>query len=832
MNRRNFLSSALAAGTLADWPAPSVRAGQQPVVGNAYYEFSPDGKECRILRYDLPVAWMNILGNDRFTAWITHDGNILESCLIHNKINRLTNPVSGFFYVKDADTQKYFLVNRPFPGGSWHSAHGLGYTRVFASALDLDVNLTYFVPRDDDVLLWLVTVQNQGRTRRHLQLYSLVEWCLGDENYSGVLPGGDFFLIYNNFKKVAFRDDILFGENYSWGTLGQFQGQQVWPYTGFFTTSTAVESFECHKKMFFGHGSLENPAAVANRSCSSQPGFGFVDFPLGALQTALPLAPHEKRQVVVLLGMVRDASDASKLRAKYSSPSAAEDALAGLHQFWSSYLSKFAIETPDKDIDRLINIWSKYQHRASMLQNLNTGRTGFGIWCPAYPYGAGRNSDIRETGNVPCDLELVKGDILDYLQGGPLLLKKDLELRWKPAECKLPPPPYPHDGRSLWPYSVAWYIQETGDLAFLDTEIAFDGQQRWMPASGSGTLFDCMERAIAWSVSGLSKRGLPRLDPGYGDWNDGLSLVSRDGRAESVLTAMELCYMLRECLHVAKDHGKSKQAAAWMDLYQQIKAAVNRYAWDGEWYIRAFTDEGTPLGSSQNKEGKIYLTVQAYAVLSGVADGERATQCLESADRHLLTPYGPSLFAPPYTAPDYHIGIAADFGPGWRENAGLWTRPCGWAVMANCLANRANAAFAMYEKACLVHFAKDLDRTWLPPYAYNEYHVGAGPDFARGEFQWCMGAAGTMWRAYVYFILGVRPTLEGLLIDPKIPNQWKNFQMTRTFRNASYEIHVSNPRGLNGGVHSLVLDGKAIQGNIVPPQADGKTHHVQAVLGA
>lgn len=844
MNRRKFLTYALATGSAAanlphdgghatgEEPKTQAHVLEADAPSSRYYEFSVDGRECHIPRHDIPVPWMNLASNDRFTAWITHDGRILESCLINNKINRLTNASSGYLYLRDVETQKHFSFNRPYPGGSWRSLQGLGYTAILASAMDVEVSVTYLVPREDDILLWRVEIRNRSQRRRHLQLYSIVEWCLGDESYSGVLPGGDFHFIYNNFKKIEFKDNILFGSNYSWGTLGEFQGQKVWPYTGFFTSSLPVESFECHEEVFWGSGGLENPAVVVRGAGSSKPGFGFTYFPIGVLQNSLELAPDEELQAAILLGMVRDRSDATSLRMKYSQPGVAEKALAGIKSFWDSYLKNIIVETPDRDNDRLLNIWSKYQHRATMLENLNTGRKGFGIWCSAYPYGAGRSSDIRETGNVPCDLQLVQEDILDFLHGGPLLAKKDLELRWKPRTCSLPPLPYPHDGRSDWPYSVVWYLQETGDPSFLDTEIELNGQHTWMPAGGSATLFECMEKAIAWSVSGLSKRGLPRLDPGLGDWNDGLSLVSRDGRAESILTATELCYMLRECQQAAKAYGKPKQAAEWMDLYHEIKSAVNRYAWDGEWYIRAFTDEGIPIGSSRNKEGKIYLTVQAYAVLSGVAEGERAAKCLEAVDRHLMTPYGPNLFSPPYTAPDDHIGIAADFGPGWRENAGLWIRPCGWAIMANCVANRADAAFAMYEKACLLNFAKDLDRTWLPPFAYPEYHVGAGPDFARGEFQWCMGAAGTMWRAYVYYILGIRPMLGGLLVDPKIPKQWRNFKVTRNFRNASYEIHVSNPKSVSGGVQSMMIDGHVVRGNIIPAAPDEKIHNVQVVLGA
>jgi cellobiose phosphorylase len=368
----------------------------------------------------------------------------------------------------------------------------------------------------------------------------------------------------------------------------------------------------------------------------------------------------------------------------------------------------------------------------------------------------------------------------------------------------------------------------------LETPIEYRGQHRWAPASGSGTLFEAMKLPITDALSGLSARGLPRMNPGYGDWNDGLNLLSHSGKAESVMTAMELCFMLRECADLARAYNRPGEASEWMQQYAAIKAAVNEHAWDGKWYMRAFNDEGQPIGSSRNQDGRIFLEPQAWAVLSGVADPERAVRCLESVDELLMTEYGPRLCVPPYSKPDDHVGICTDYGAGWRENGAIWNRPTGWAVMANCLAGRAEAAYDMYRKASINHPSRNdnIDRFWLPPYAYPEFLVGAGPEFGRGQFQWCMGKAGTMWRAYVYYILGVRPVFAGLLVDPKIPSEWPGFKLRRTFRGATYAIEVANPKGFNFGVKSMEVDGKPMEGNVLPAYADGKTHEVKVVLGA
>ena len=840
MKRREFLtvtatfsaSGAIQSKGVRPVAGPSLQSAASSE--NDYFEFSSDGTECLIKKYDVPVPWLNLLSNGRFLAWAAHDGTIVESCLISNLTNRLTNPQSGYIYIRDAETGNHFVLNRPTTGSAWASVQGLGYTTVSQSALDLTVTTTFFIPRNDDVLLWLISVRNVSAKSRSIEIFSLVEWCLGDVNYSTEVPGGDFHSIYNNFKKVSFDGGILYANNYSWGELGAFQGQKVWPYTGFLASSVDVKSFDSDKISFFGRRTdLDRPASVLKGQCAGRQAFGFTGFPLGVLQNSVQVAANGEQEFVILAGMVREQSEARRLRAKYMSAEAAEAALREVKKFWGEFTAQSLwVDTPEKEIDRLVNVWIKYQHRNSMLENLNTKRIGFGIWCPAYPYGAGRLSDIRETGNVTCDLEAIRQDILDYLHGGPLLLESDLKLRWNEPKCIPPPPPYPHDGRGLWPYPVCWYIKETGDFSFLKTKIKHYGQIPSAPKSGTLSLFETMKYAIDWAVSGLSERGLPRLVPGYGDWNDALNLISRDGRGESILTAAELCYLLRECAEVASAIGEQQAARDWTAKYEVIKNAVNTHAWDGEWYVRAFTDEGEPVGSSRNEEGKIYHSVQAYAVLSGIAEGDRARRCLKSVDQLLMTEYGPRICAPAYTKPAYTVGIVGDFGPGWRENGGIWNRTTGWTVMANCVANRANEAFEMYRKASINHPSKDTDRFWLPPYVYPEYLVGEGPAFGRAQFQWCVGKAGTMWRAYNYFILGVRPVVAGLLVDPKIPSTWGGYRMKRPFRQAIYDIEVANPKGVNGTLQSLEVDGKHVSGNIIHPHGDGRTHTVRAIIGS
>jgi cellobiose phosphorylase len=410
----------------------------------------------------------------------------------------------------------------------------------------------------------------------------------------------------------------------------------------------------------------------------------------------------------------------------------------------------------------------------------------------------------------------------------PLLLPSDLERIWPPAKVR-GPFQYPHSHETDNIYPIAHYVVESGDLAFLDQRLPFlDG--------GHGTVFDHICLALQYAVQGLSERSLPKFCTGFGDWNDELNGVCSQGKAESVMMAMELCYHLRECASLARRYGRTNEASQWMETYARIKDACNRYAWDGNWYIRAFADGGPtlrPIGTSKDREGRIYLETQSWAVLSGVAEGDRTRQCMESVAKYLVSPYGPMLLAPAYTQVDPQVGMQSAYAPGWR-NANVYFRPAGWAVMAACLADLPDLAFEMYKKASLSELSKDIRRYLREPYVYAENVNGPDHPFAgAAQYQWNLGeGANWMWRSYVYYILGVRPVFEGLLIDPKIPAGWPGFSVNREFRNARYEIVVKNPNRATSGVNRMLVDGAPVVGAIVPAFADGNSHKVEVTLGA
>jgi len=572
MKRREFLSAtSLVTGALTGWSGDAAHEseGQREVRRRApdrheYYEFSPDGMECVIKRPDTPIPWMNLLNNDTFQAWVTQRG--YHECLMGDRgLNGLTNPQeqSGNLYFRDCDTGRYFLLNQPPAGAPWECRQGLGYMTLKASHLGLSVSTTYFVPRHDTVLIWLIDVRNLVPRPRSIDIFSMVEWSLGDQFkkqvFKGHGGGGDGFTggsQFNLYKKVWLEGGILYAVQNSWRTLGI--QTKPWPCVGFLGSSLPVQSFDTQESEFVGDGrTAANPRAVEKGKCSNVPFWSQNDYPWGVLHNRLALTSKGDQKLIVMLGMAREKAEIPRLAAKYSQVEVAEQELQQVKIFWREFVDRaINVETPEKEIDRTVNIWTKYQWRSHMMRGPNSGLRGLGFWSYGL-MGSRMGGAIREVVVQPHDLELVRESLIHSLSlqqtdpalgqltaSEPLMLAGDLDVPWPPEPSRGPFLfPHSHEINNIYP--IAAYIKETGDLSILDLPLPYVG-------GGQGTVFEHMVKGIEYTLRGLSDRGLPRLTRGLGDWNDQLNMISREGRGESVMQGMELCYMLRECAEVAK----------------------------------------------------------------------------------------------------------------------------------------------------------------------------------------------------------------------------------------------------------------------------------------
>ncbi len=370
------------------------------------------------------------------------------------------------------------------------------------------------------------------------------------------------------------------------------------------------------------------------------------------------------------------------------------------------------------------------------------------------------------------------------------------------------------------------YLRETADYAALERRIPFLSRQG-RPSRTQGTLYDHCRRAIDSFWTRLSPHGVPRI--GAGDWNDGLSHIGRRHRAESVWLALFLVGILDGWVELEGRRPQPNRAAEtrYRREAAKMRRAVNRHFWDGAWYLGATKDSGEPVGSRRNREGRIYLNSQTWAILHDVAPPARRRKLLRSLERHLYRKYGPLLLAPAYRTPDPDIGYLTRYSPGSRENGGLYTHAGAWAIQAECAAGRPEMAWKLYQSFCPVRRGMDPELYRVEPYVTPGNVDGPdSPHFGRGGWTWYTGSAAWLFRVSTEWILGVRPTWEGLLVRPCLPKHWRGFRMTRRFRGSTYQITVRT----GAKRRELRVDGKLVPGDLIPACADGGTHQVRLEL--
>ena len=373
------------------------------------------------------------------------------------------------------------------------------------------------------------------------------------------------------------------------------------------------------------------------------------------------------------------------------------------------------------------------------------------------------------------------------------------------------------------------YLDETADDKILDTKTKFLPDPKTKEVT-EGTLYDHCMRSIDKVFTRFSDRGLPLM--GECDWNDGLSHVGIKWKGESIWLGHFLYGILTRFAPIIEKRGDKKRADNYLRRAEDLKKALNQHGWDGEWYLGATRDDGRPLGSKTNDQGKIFLNCQTWAVITGVASPDRAKQVMSMAEKHLYREYGPLLLTPAYHQTDPTIGYITRYAPSVRENGGLYTHAGAWAIQAEAIMRDGEKTFKVYDSFNPAKRGLDPERYYVEPYVTPGNVDGPdSPHFGRGGWTWYTGSAA--WYAVVVlnWFLGIRPVREGLLIDPVIPKKWPGFKVKRLFRGATYYIEVKNPKGKGQGVSEIIVDGKKLNTNLIPAFRDTKEHRVQVVLG-
>ncbi len=785
-----------------------------------YGYFSDDGREYVITTPFTPRPWGNIISNGDYGMMVSQTGsgyswrgNAGQNRITRSFQDLIKDNWGKYFYIRDLKrnifwSAAYKPVMHEFE--QFEVVHGLGYSIFKQRVQGIDSALTVFVSASDPVEVFRLTLTNASAEPRELDVTSYAEWLLGfspDEHR-------EFHKLFIETTADVERHTV-YATKCLWGFADERgrHNNTDWPYTAFMSVSEPLKSFDCDKETFIGmYRNDDRPRAMFDPKLAGRSG-RFTDA-IAALQIAVSLAPGESRTVVFTLGAAeRGREDVGALIDRYTGVAQADQALAAVGAFWSRFVDSEKVETPDQALNFMTNYWLKYQSLSCRL------------WGKSALYqvsaGIGFRDQLQDSQIfLVSEPELAKKQLL--LHAANQFAEGDVYHWWFSIRGGGPRTNCSDD--LLWlPFILDSYLKETDDYAVLDEVVPYLN-------GGSGTLYEHCKRAIERSFSRFSPRGIPLM--GDHDWNDGLSAVGTLLRGESFWVAEFLYVILGAFAPVARRRGETAFAERCLVVRDSLKSAMERHGWDGAWYLMATTDDGLLLGSKDNVEGKIFLMPNNWAVISGIADADRARQAMESVTQYLLKDHGTLLNYPAFTRPRPDIGYVTRYAPGLRENGGVYTHAATWSVWAYTLAGQPERAYEAYRKICPPNRSADIEAYKAEPYVTPGNIDGPLSEYyGRGGWTWYTGSSQWLHRVATHWILGIRPQADGLWVDPSIPAEWPGFTVTRSFRNAIYEIVVKNPDGVSTGVRSVAVDGQPIAGQLIPALGDGKCHRVEVVLG-
>jgi len=815
-----------------------------------YGYFDDDAREYVITRPDTPYPWINYLGCENFYGLFSNtsggycfyqDARMLR--LTRYRYNNVPTDSGGrYFYLRDgADVWTPSWMPMKSKLDRYECRHGLGYSRISSGRNGLAFTQTSFVPLGDNCEIHKIVLSNGSKADKDIDIFSFIEFCLWN----------------------AFDDMTNFQRNYSIGEV-EVEGSRIYHKTEYrerrnhyavWAVNVPVAGFDTDRETFLGlYNGHDHPETVFAGKANNSIASGWA--PIGSHHIKMHLAPNESRAMIFVLGYcenpvekkwepnaalgVINKAPANALLEKYSSPEAADKALAALNEYWKTLLGRFTVDAEDKRMARMAGVWNQYQ----CMVTFNMSRSA-----SYFESGIGRGMGFRDSnqdllGFVHLVPERARARILDiaatqfpdgsaYHQYQPLTKRGNNEVGSG------------FNDDPLWLIcGVAAYIKETGDYGILEEMVPFDSNDDL-----ADSLFVHLQRSFDYTLTHTGPHGLPLI--GRADWNDCLNLNCfsatpgesfqttanyESGVAESVLIAAIFAFVGPDYAEICRRTGRLEEAEAADKAVVAMVETINKHGWDGEWFLRAYDAYGKKIGSRECGDGQIFIESNGFAVMAGIGlkDG-RAKKALDSVKERLDTQYGIVLQQPAYREYHLELGEISSYPPGYKENAGIFCHNNPWVTIAETRLGRGTRAFETYAKICPAYREDDSLRR-LEPYVYAQMIAGKDAKrFGEAKNSWLTGTAAWTFVSISHYILGIRPEYDGLRIDPCIPAAMKGFSVTRHFRNAVYRIVVDNTAGVEKGVKSVALDGKPLNlfgdGALLPDLDDGKVHEVTVVMG-
>jgi len=776
---------------------------------NRYGGFDPQTGEYVIRRPDTPRPWVNVISNGVHGMVISQAGGGY-SWREHAQLSRLTrwdqdltrDNWGKFVYLRDEQTGEFWSVT-PVPAGrnlqDYECRHGQGYTVFTGRQAGIGSRLTGFVAAEDPLELWILELDNRTRRKRRISVFLYLEWCLGQAPDSA-----------REFEKLFIETDFqpqkrcVFVRKMRWD-IPDPQGRswaRPYDFVAFLGSSRRPAACDASQEAFMGRlGSLESPAAVRRGRLGNLAG-RWTDG-VSALQWRVGLGPGSSSVLVLVLGTGRSRPEAERLVGTYVQPTRARRELERVKRLWRDRLDGIRVRTPDAALNLLVNNWLPYQAISCRI----LGRSAYYQTGGAYGY---RDQLQDSLAAMPLEKDIARQHIR---RAAAHQFRDGTTFHWWHPLSETGMRKRNSDDLLWLPFIVAQYVKETGEASILKERIPFfDG--------GSATLEEHCHRAIAQVLSRPAPSGIPTMIEG--DWNDGLSCIGYEKPAESIWLGEFLIVVLKEWCELLNATGRGERATLqrYRRASRRIAEAINRRGWDGRWYLRALTARG-PLGSSRSRVARIFLNPQTWAILAGIVPPERLRLVLQSLDRHLYREYGPLLFTPAFDTPDASIGHLSQYAPGVRENGGLYTHAACWAIVAEVMAGRPEKAYELLCSFNPVRRSRRPDLYRAEPYVTPGNVDGPeSPFFGRGGWTWYTGSAAWLYRAIVDYLLGVRPSYDGLIVDPQAPARWRRYELYRRFRGCLYHIVVQQGEKLQP---RLEVDGRAVEGRVIRHQP-GREH--------
>ncbi len=766
--------------------------------------FSENGKEYIIEKWDTPTPWINYISNQRGYCGIVSQTGGGFSFYKDPRERRITKyrynnvPVDRpgrYFYIKDEQTGEFWSPTwQPVMKDldSYECRHGQGYTRIDSLYKGIKHSVLYFVSPFDDCEIWQLDIKNNTRIEKIFSVYSYSEFTFWSEPESRNIQWSlhltrcsfiDDMIVYN-FIEPHPAFDMKANKNY----VGDREG------FAFMGLNFKPVDFDCSRDAFLGmYNSETEPAGVKNKRLQNSIIRGGVA--CAALRTKINIQPGEKKQIIVILGFVDKLEKADVLRKKYSNSENVKTAFEELNKYWEKYLSAFKVETPDKEFNIIVNTWNPYQCKTTF---------DWSRYISFYENGEGRGMGTRDScqdtisvcafmprqvkeriKQIISTTQFIKGDC--YHQFFPLGGRGDLK---------------GFSDDHLWFIQMVFaYICETGDILILKEKIPFANSKK------KETIYKHLCLALDYTEKMKGPNGLPLILTA--DWNDTLHLWMEAKKPESVLTAEFYVYALKQMVLLAEKIGEKKDLTKFKKRIKKMTDIINSKCWDGAWFLRGFGSE--IIGTNKSKRAKIFLNTQSWAVLSGVATQERALQCMDSVRKYLSSNEGIKLLWPCFDSYDRTYGLISRYNKGRKEN-GIFAHANAWAIIAETILNNAQRAFDYYKKILPITRNQRAEILKTEPYVFCQTICSDDAlNIGEGANSWLTGTASWMYIAATQYILGIKPVIEGLMIKPCVPDEWKEFSVIRIFRGCKYNIRFKKT-----GKFLISVDGKIIQGNIIP----------------